>query len=394
MIEYLTHRSFDKFGDIEDGDFSQACIKARFENLAIAHLDVTSQSLNTVMSINGSCSIISPMDGLSLLCVLEDTTTEIIRFFLIDKTISIHPGISFNIVPLYGSCALLLGRDKGSLISEYTLQSVITPFGPYPKLEINKVYTIFYQEKEKGFIFKGEKHNFWELTYVDKGVLNNIVDDKKYVIKEHELILYSENQNHIQWSDEESSVSFITVTFDMKFEDTKYLSDKIFSIDDELVSLLKRIISENNINSYYSQELIICYLKEFIIKLIRNDRFEMTIHNLDINIKNKIEDSITSKSTKYISQNIGAKLSVADIAKNVHVSQSYLSTLFKKNMNMTIIDYINKYRMDKSKVLIKTTGHNFTEIADMLGFTSIHYFSRQFKAYFGITPSEYAKQVK
>jgi AraC-like DNA-binding protein len=60
---------------------------------------------------------------------------------------------------------------------------------------------------------------------------------------------------------------------------------------------------------------------------------------------------------------------------------------------MTIVDYINKYRLEQSKHLLMESNYNITQIADMLGFTSIHYFSRQFKSHFGISPSEYIKTI-
>ena len=50
-------------------------------------------------------------------------------------------------------------------------------------------------------------------------------------------------------------------------------------------------------------------------------------------------------------------------------------------------------KLNKGKLLIKESTHTISEISSMLGFTSVHYFSRKFKQEFGITPSDYAKSI-
>ena len=55
--------------------------------------------------------------------------------------------------------------------------------------------------------------------------------------------------------------------------------------------------------------------------------------------------------------------------------------------------YLLNIKLQKSKELIRENQYTISEIADMLGFSSIHYFSRLFKKYFDLSPSEYAKEI-
>ena len=55
--------------------------------------------------------------------------------------------------------------------------------------------------------------------------------------------------------------------------------------------------------------------------------------------------------------------------------------------------YISNLKLNKGKLLIKESTHTISEISAMLGFTSVHYFSRKFKQEYGITPSDYAKSI-
>jgi YesN/AraC family two-component response regulator len=59
-----------------------------------------------------------------------------------------------------------------------------------------------------------------------------------------------------------------------------------------------------------------------------------------------------------------------------------------------VIDYFTKLKIDMAKQLVRDNHMNFTQIADYLGYSSIHYFSRQFKKTTGMTPSEYSSSIK
>ena len=58
------------------------------------------------------------------------------------------------------------------------------------------------------------------------------------------------------------------------------------------------------------------------------------------------------------------------------------------------MEYHKRIKLEKAKQLIREGTHNFTQICDSLGFSSPQYFSKLFKRYTGLTPSEYASSVK
>ena len=58
------------------------------------------------------------------------------------------------------------------------------------------------------------------------------------------------------------------------------------------------------------------------------------------------------------------------------------------------MEYLGKMKVDSAKQAIREGKKNFTEIANDLGYSSIHYFSRHFKKVTGMTPSEYSSSVK
>lgn len=95
---------------------------------------------------------------------------------------------------------------------------------------------------------------------------------------------------------------------------------------------------------------------------------------------------------QYIEQNFyDSSLSLEIIAEHFHINASYLSRLFKKVMNIPPTKYIIELRMHKAFAMLKTQAFNITEISQTIGYSSPFYFSKEFKRYCGITPSEYQK---
>ena len=94
---------------------------------------------------------------------------------------------------------------------------------------------------------------------------------------------------------------------------------------------------------------------------------------------------------RYINAHYTENLKLKDMAERVYISPQYLSGLFKKEMFMTISDYIAKIRMERAKELLKDTGLSIGEIAEKTGYKDIRHFSTMFKRLTGLTPSEFRR---
>mgnify|MGYP004733020247 FL=1 len=103
------------------------------------------------------------------------------------------------------------------------------------------------------------------------------------------------------------------------------------------------------------------------------------------------ENALVDQALRYISQNIGSKLSVADVARHVSVSPSYLSVLFGRHLRIKPSDYIRREKLEEAKRLIRQGTMSFTQIADLLKFSSVCHFSNLFKCAYGVTPTEFAR---
>lgn len=98
---------------------------------------------------------------------------------------------------------------------------------------------------------------------------------------------------------------------------------------------------------------------------------------------------LVKESLEYIEQHFGDAMSVADISRALGTSISYLSRIFKECTGETIIRTINNKKIEKAKQYLKETDMKVYEVADILGFENVTYFSRFFKKHTGVSPKDY-----
>lgn len=91
----------------------------------------------------------------------------------------------------------------------------------------------------------------------------------------------------------------------------------------------------------------------------------------------------------YVYSNINRRITVDDLAKHADLSPSYLSRLFKKELNISISDYICDMKIEKAQHLLRYSDYSLIDIANYLAFSSQSHFIQTFKKLTGVTPKKY-----
>ncbi|UQZ86395.1 putative response regulatory protein [Paenibacillus konkukensis] len=86
------------------------------------------------------------------------------------------------------------------------------------------------------------------------------------------------------------------------------------------------------------------------------------------------------------------EINLEDVSKQLYLSRNYLNQIFKKAMGETFTNYVIRVRMEKAKALLLEGRHMIYEIAEMVGYKNVPYFSSLFKKYYGMNPSELGKK--
>ncbi len=100
-------------------------------------------------------------------------------------------------------------------------------------------------------------------------------------------------------------------------------------------------------------------------------------------------DDFCKRILTIIEKEFERELSSGDLSKRLHMTHSYFCRKFKSVFGYSFSEYLNMYRIEKSKDLLKNTRLPISEIASKTGFLSFSYYSKMFKSYIKLTPTEY-----
>ena len=276
-------------------------------------------------------------------------------------------------------------------------------------VNISRIVTIHDYEFDKSFSFPGERHDFWELVYVDKGQLEISRDGELMTLSQGEIIFHAPNEFHSVRA-LNSSPNFIVISFVCTSPAMEYLRRYNTVLDKSLKPILSSVISEAkrsfNIpkNDPYlkgleksdnaligGEQLIKTYIEQLLIFFIRNVTAKGETYIFPS--KERMEMHLVSKLKALIEDDPEGEFCVEDVCRALGYSRSYLSRLFREQTGDTIAHYAVSAKIRLAKALIREGSMNFAEISDRLSFDNPQYFSRVFKRITDMTPSEFRSSL-
>ena len=104
---------------------------------------------------------------------------------------------------------------------------------------------------------------------------------------------------------------------------------------------------------------------------------------------------VLQPAVEYINEHfLEQKISVPQLAEDCGISESYLKKLFHKKFGISPLQYSIRLRINHACDLLRTEQYTVAEVAELCGYANPHFFSRQFKEYMGITPTDFMKKYK
>lgn len=290
-----------------------------------------------------------------------------------------------------------------------------TGFTPHISISVDEIITIYYFEYTNTFSFPGESHDFWEFICVDKGEIQITGGTQHYLLKKGDIAFHQPLEFHDVHGTGKTASNLVVMSFQCADAAMDFFREKIFHIDETERMLLANIIQETRqcfpTRNHYplipkentpfgSEQLIKIYLEQFLIHIYRRCSKPVTIEKQLSNVaftkinKRNNDTVLFHHIIEYLEQNLHRQVTIEQICKDNLISRSQLQTVFKKHCNQSAIEYYLDMKTETAKLMIRNHNMNFTQISESLGYSSIHYFSRQFKKLTGMTPSEYASSIK
>lgn len=281
-------------------------------------------------------------------------------------------------------------------------------------INVDQLYAFHYFEFSKDYVFHGEKHDFWELFYVDKGEVIVHVEEVQYELKQGDVMLYKPNAYHRLSANRVSASNLFGIAFDCGSPVLDHLANRHFRLHENERGLLAQIVKEGFqafAPPYHNpdvhtierrtgapegcEQLLQSYLEILLIRLIRRAHGgQEPGDKLPFVPKEKRERDLVRSVTAFLRDRLNQDLSLDAVCESFNVGKTHITRLFKKRTGYPLMEYFKRLKVERAKLLVREEQHNFTEISRLLGYGSIHHFSKAFKKYGGMTPSEYAKSIQ
>lgn len=285
------------------------------------------------------------------------------------------------------------------------------------EIVIDSIITIHYFEYTRDFVFKGEKHDFWEFLYVDKGQVSVCQDDTWHTLSRGEIIFHKPNEFHAIRSMGKESINLVVMSFKTRSPAISFFEKRIGIVNQserQYISLLiqeakdafstplnepaveqVRLRPEGN---FAAQQMISMYLEMLLISFYRGGHPNLAEtrhpHVREVPLLHTERDARFEEICDYLEFRICDRLTVSDLTRHFSVSRSMLQALFHEETGAGIMDYFAKLKIKRAKEIIRDGTMNLTEISYFLSYSSLPAFSKQFKKITGMSPQAYAGSVK
>ena len=249
------------------------------------------------------------------------------------------------------------------------------------------------------------RHTQFEISYVLSGTGTYCVGNENYPIREGDIFVFSSNECHYITEVTSAPINLLTVHFEpcylfgssfdslsshcinLCFTHSEDFHNRIPAAEaGSLQNILLQIKDELSNQAQESRLLVKSYLNIFLVSLIRNHNFVEQSRSFKRKNVHAIRDAVD-----YINLHLADPITLSDIAEAVHVSPSYLSSLFKDFFQVSLWNYIISKRIERAMLLLMDKNNQSTilEIALQCGFNNTTNFNRAFRKHTGLTPSKY-----
>ena len=292
-------------------------------------------------------------------------------------------------------------------------------------IEITEIITVHYFEYDSAFVFPGESHPFWEFLCVDKGRVEVTAGRETFSLESSDIIFHQPDEFHALKAGNPAP-NLVVISFSSSSRAMNFFQKKLLKIDNAEKELLASIIAEaqtsfadplddpnqkeirlkEQVSSGSCQIIALC-LENFLLHLMnRYERIFPARTDFAAAVMPEQGDGSVSetpfrddaqlmeKVNAFLLSHLAENLTTEEIAKAQLISASRLEQLIRSNCGCGVIRHFISLKIGRAKELIRDRNMNFSQIADTLGYSSVHYFSRQFKRVTGMSPSEYSCSIK
>ena len=237
-------------------------------------------------------------------------------------------------------------------------------------------------------------HSHTELFFIVSGKGQFLIQDQVFPVGINNLVIINPNVLHTEDSLNAQPLEYIVLGIDGIELANDENSNGQFSILDHMESVeisgcLRNILREMEQKNTGYEDVCQAYMEILIIRLMRSTTLSVPSEP-QISSGNRQCAAVR----RYIDLHFKEPLTLEQLAEESHMNKYYLSHAFKREYGTSPINYMISRRIEESKYLLAETDLSMTQIAQLLGFSSLSYFSQVFRRTQSVSPLEYRQSTK
>ena len=275
-------------------------------------------------------------------------------------------------------------------------------------LNITKIVTVHHFQFDETFAYPGERHDFWEMVYVDRGRVAALCGGEEKILSQGNVVFHAPNEFHAIRS-YRSAPDFFIISFVCNSEAMRFFAGYHAPLPQSLRPFLTAALREAEgtyvipENDPYArgltrretaeiggEQMIKTYLEQLMIQLMRQRKRDVPVFPS----RREMESHLLAVVKQYIERRIREPVCIADICEEIGYSKTYLCRLFHAQSGETVGRYVTRRKIECAKDLIREGTRNMAEISDLLSFDNPQYFCRVFRRVTGMSPTEFKKSLE
>lgn len=248
---------------------------------------------------------------------------------------------------------------------------------------------------------------------MDKGEVEVMAGEVGYKLRQGEMIFHKPNEFHNVFANGVVAPNLVVVSFESNAPAMAYFEGKIIAAGEDERALFARIVREArdafssplddpnltcleraSSHAFGSEQMIGILLEEMLIRLVRRGAEKAQGVKISSSVKLRSDNDLVKRVIAYMEENATGSLTFSQVCRFSAQSATNLKTIFKSVTGYGVMEYYRMLKIETAKTMLREGDGNITQIADRLGYASVHYFSRYFKQATGMTPSEYSLSIQ
>lgn len=274
-------------------------------------------------------------------------------------------------------------------------------------VSVTRIANIHYFEFTDEYKTHSDAHDFCELIYADKGALAIESEGFSGTLDDGHLLIHRAGEMHSLSCTGGLAPGVIIIGFACDCPELAHFSQNPTALSAKEKRLLSEILKDGmsvymppydmpntadmkkrESYPFGADQLLKNHLEELLIALIRRKKDEGSF--LDVSDSG---NTVVAHITQYINEHFTERITLDSLCFLFATNKTTVCREFKREHGKTVLEYVNALKIKEAKRLLRMQKYSATEVAEMVGFSSLHYFSRAFKSVTGNSPKRYLETV-